>query len=68
MDQYLDGFRFQQFTWYFTHLLKIRFVVSVGGFYSLYIHQGNKSDKEWKIVRKKLSFMHTNRFNTFFKR
>jgi len=38
------------------------------GFYSYYIHQGNKSDKERKIVRKKLSFMHTKRFNTFFKR
>ena len=25
-------------------------------------------DKERKIVRKKLSFMHTKRFNTFFKR
>ena len=30
-----------------------------------YIHQGNRLDKERKIVRKKLSFMHT-RFNTFF--
>ena len=28
----------------------------------------NKSDEEKKIVRKKLSFMHTKRFNTFFKR
>ena len=39
-----------------THFLKI-------GFYSYYIHQGNKSDKERKIERKKKSFMHTNRFN-----
>ena len=30
--------------------------------------QGNTSDKERKIVRKKLSFMHTKRFNTVFKR
>ena len=51
-----------------THFLKIGFVVAGGGFYSYYIHQGNKSDKERKIVRKKLSFMHTKRFNTFFKR
>ena len=28
----------------------------------------NKSDKERKIVRKKLSFMHKKRFNTCFKR
>ena len=28
-----------------------------GGFYSYYIHQGINSDKERKIVRKKLSFM-----------
>ena len=38
------------------------------GFYSYYIHQENKSDNERKIVRKKLRFMHTKRFNTFFKR
>jgi hypothetical protein len=31
-----------------------------------YIHQGNKSDKERKIVIKKLSYMHTKRFNIFF--
>ena len=43
-------------------------MVEGGGFYSYYIHQGNKSDKERKIVRKKLSFMHTKRLNTFFKR
>ena len=52
----------------FTLFLKIGFVVAGGGFYSYYIHQGNKSDKERKIVRKKLSFMHTKRFNIFFKR
>ena len=28
----------------------------------------DKSDKENKIVREKLSFMHTKRFNTFFKK
>ena len=38
------------------------------GFYSYYIHQGNKSHKERKIVRKQLCFMHTKRFNTFLKR
>ena len=31
-----------------THFLKIGFVVAGGGFYSYYIHQGNKSDKEKK--------------------
>ena len=38
------------------------------GFYSYYIRQGNKSDKEREVVRKKLSFMHTKRFNTFSKK
>ena len=33
--------------------LKTGFVVAAGGFYSYYIHQWNKSDKERKIVRKK---------------
>ena len=47
--------------------LKTRFVVAGGGFYYYYIHQGNKSDKERKLLRKKLSFMHIKRFNTFFK-
>ena len=51
-----------------THFLKIGFLVAGGEYYSYYIHQGNKSNKERKIVRKKLSFMHTKRFNTFFKR
>ena len=50
-----------------THFLKIGFVVAGGGFYSYYIQRGNKSDKERKIVRK-LSFMHTKRFNALFKR
>ena len=48
-----------------THFLKIGFVVTGVGFYSYYVHQGNKSSKERKIVRKKLSFMHTKRINTF---
>ena len=30
-------------------------------------HERNKSDKELNIVRKKLSFMHTKRFDTFSK-
>jgi hypothetical protein len=30
--------------------------------------QWNKSDNERKIVRKKISFMHSKRFNTFSKR
>ena len=38
------------------------------GFYSYYIHKGNESDKERKIVRNKLSFMHTKKFNKIFKR
>ena len=50
-----------------TNFLKIGFVVARNGFYSYYIHQGNKSQKERKIVRKKLSFMHTKRFKFFFK-
>ena len=51
-----------------THFFKIRFVVTGGGFYSYYINQGNKSDKDSKIVRKKLGFIHTKRFYTFLKR
>ena len=43
-------------------------MVAGGGLYSYYIHQGNKSETERKIVRKKFSFMHTKRFNTFLKR
>ena len=35
-----------------THFLKNGFVVAVGGFYSYYIHQGNKSDKEKKFQKK----------------
>ena len=35
-----------------THFLKIRFLAATGGSYSYYIHQGHKSDKERKIVRK----------------
>ena len=63
-------YSFHRFTWYCTHFLKIGFVVAGGGFYSYYNHQGNKLDKERKIFRIKLSFtfMHTKRFNTFFKR
>ena len=50
-----------------THFIKIGFAVAGGGFYSYYIHQGNKSDKERKIVRnKKLSFMHTKDVIHFF--
>ena len=40
-----------------THFLKFGFVIAGGGFFSYYIHQGNKSEKENQIVRKKLSFM-----------
>ena len=54
-------------TLYCTHFLKIGFVVAGGGFYSYHIHQGNKSYKQRKIVRKKLSFMPIKRFNTFLK-
>ena len=43
---------FRGFTRYCTHFLKIEFVVAGGGFHSYYIHQGNKSDKDMKIVRK----------------
>ena len=55
-----------RFTWYCTHILKIEFVVAEGVLFLLY--QPNKSDKERKILRKKLSFMHTKRFNTVLKR
>ena len=41
-------------------------MVAGGGYYSYYIHQGNKSDKVRKILRKKLSFMHAKRFNKIF--
>ena len=51
-----------------THILKIGFVVARRWLYSYYIHQGNKSDKESEIVRKKLRFMHTKRFNTLFEK
>ena len=51
-----------------TNFLKIEFVVAGGGFISYFISKGNKSDKEKKIVRNKLSFIHTKRFNTFLKR
>ena len=37
-------------------VLKIGFLVAGGGFYFYYIHQGNKSDKERKIVRQKVKF------------
>ena len=36
--------------------LKIGFVDAGGGIYSYYIHQGNKFDKESKIVRKIVKF------------
>jgi hypothetical protein len=42
-------------------------MVAGGGFYSYHIQKGNKSDKERKIVRKKLSFIHTKRFSKFLK-
>ena len=35
-----------------THFLKIGFMVAGGEFNSYCIHQGNKSDKEMKIVKK----------------
>ena len=35
-------------------------VVAGGGFYSYYIQQGNKSDKEWKILRKKIKLIQKN--------
>ena len=51
-----------------THFLKIGFVVAGGRFYSYFIQQGNKLDKERKIAKKKLSFIHTKRINTSFKK
>jgi hypothetical protein len=49
-----------------TCFLKILFLVAGGWFYSNYILQGYKTDKEWKILRKKLSFMYTKSFNIYF--
>ena len=44
-------------------------MVAVAGFIPIIsTMQGNKSDKERKIIRKKMSFMHTERFITIFKR
>ena len=37
---------------------KFLYKVCESYFYSYYIHQGNRSDKERKILRKKLSFMY----------
>ena len=54
------------FTWYCTHFLKIGIVVAGGGFYSYIFNQGNKSDKESKIVRKQFDIMHSKRLNIFF--
>ena len=50
----------------FTHFPKIGIVVAGERFYSYYIHQKQKSGKEKKIVRKKLSFMHTKIFRKLF--
>ena len=38
------------------HFLKIVFVVTEGGFYSCYIHQGNKSDKKKENCKKQFKF------------
>ena len=46
-----------------TLFLKIGFMIAGGSFYSYYVHQ-DKSDKESKIIIKKI-LMHTKRFNTF---
>ena len=59
---------FDGLAWYCTQFLKIGLMVAGGGLNSYYVHKGNKSDKEREIVRKKLSFIHTKRFNKFFKR
>ena len=65
----LDNYNFtsKRFTWYCSQFLRIRFVVAGSGLYSYYILKWNKSDKQRKFVRKKLSFMHNKRFNTFLK-
>ena len=47
--------------------LKLDSCLPGAGFYSYYIQQGNKSNKEIKIIRKKWSFMYIKRFNRFFK-
>ena len=47
--------------------LKLESWSPVGRVYSYYIHQGNKSDKERKIVRKQLFFMHNKIINIFSK-
>ena len=48
------------------HFLKNGMMVAGGRFYSYYIHPEHKSDKEKKIVRKKLSFILTKRFRKLF--
>ena len=60
-------FKLKWFTRNCTHFLKIGFLIAGGGFYSYCIQQGNKLDKEIKIERKMLSFMHTKRLNTLSK-
>ena len=69
------------FTWYYTHAeLHPREIVTtflklnswspgLGFIPIISTKRINQIDqKHWKIARKKLSFMHTKRFNTFFKR
>ena len=48
------------------YFLKIDSVFAGGGFYSYYIHQGNKSVKERKIVSKKKNFLDTKKIKYFF--
>ena len=43
-------------------------MVAGGGLYSYSKHKGDKTDKEKKIVRLKLSFMHSKRFNRLFQK
>ena len=48
-------------------ILKLDSLSPGASFIPIIVHHGNKLDKEREIVRKKLSFMHTKRYNTFLK-
>ena len=55
------------FPWYWTHFLKIGFVVAGGGFYSYYNLQCIKLDKENRIQEKKWVLCIQKTFNAVFK-
>ena len=52
---------FQEYVSMVLHPILINFLFGVagGGCFSCYIHRGNKSNKERKIVKEKLNFINT---------